>query len=40
MLKNFLRSSPADFETTARIFKRDSDVMLAILRDLGVRPSE
>lgn len=38
MLKNFLLSSPADFETTARIFKRDSDVMLAILRDLGVKP--
>ena len=40
MLNNFLLSSPADFETTARIFKRDSDVMLRILRDLGVKPSE
>jgi tripartite-type tricarboxylate transporter receptor subunit TctC len=40
MLNNFLLSSPADLETTARIFKRDSDVMLRILRDLGVRPSE
>ncbi|OQW54314.1 MAG: hypothetical protein A4S14_15155 [Proteobacteria bacterium SG_bin9] len=38
MLKNFLLSPPADFETTARIFKRDSNVMLAILRDLGVKP--
>ena len=40
MLNNFLLSSPADFETTARIFKRDSDVMLRILRDLGVKPPE
>ena len=40
MLNNFLLSSPADFATTARIFKRDSDVMLRILRDLGVKPSE
>jgi tripartite-type tricarboxylate transporter receptor subunit TctC len=40
MLNNFLLTSPADFETTARIFKRDSDVMLGILRDLGVKPSE
>ena len=40
MLNNFILSSPADIETTARIFKRDSDVMLRILRDLGVKPSE
>ena len=40
MLNNFLLTPPADFETTARIFKRDSDVMLRILRDLGVKPSE
>ncbi len=40
MLNNFLLSSPADLETTARIFKRDSDVMLRILRDLGVKPSD
>jgi tripartite-type tricarboxylate transporter receptor subunit TctC len=40
MLNNFILSSPADLDTTARIFKRDSDVMLAILRDLGVKPSE
>ena len=40
MLNNFILSSPADLETTARIFKRDSDVMLRILRDLGVKPSE
>ena len=40
MLNNFLLSSPVDFETTARIFKRDSDVMLRILRDLGVKPTE
>jgi hypothetical protein len=33
-------SSPADIETTNRIFKRDSDVMLRILHDLGVKPSE
>lgn len=38
MLKSFPLSSPADFETTARTFKRDSDVMLAILHDLGVKP--
>jgi tripartite-type tricarboxylate transporter receptor subunit TctC len=40
MLNNFLLTSPADFETTNRIFRRDSDVMLRILRDLGVKPSE
>ncbi len=40
MLNNFLLSSPTDLQTTARIFKRDSDVMLRILRDLGVKPSE
>ena len=38
MLNNFILTSPADFEATARIFKRDSDVMLGILRDLGVKP--
>lgn len=40
MLNNFLLTPPADLQTTARIFKRDSDVMLAILRDLGVKPPE
>jgi tripartite-type tricarboxylate transporter receptor subunit TctC len=40
MLDNFLLTSPTDFETTARIFRRDTDVMLRILRDLGVKPSE
>jgi len=40
VLGNFLLTPPSDFETTARIFKRDSDVMLRILRDLGVKPSE
>lgn len=40
VLNNFLLTSPTDFETTARIFKRDSDVMLRILRDLGVKPLE
>ena len=40
MLNNFILSSPANLETTARIFKRDSEVMLGILRDLGVKPSE
>ena len=40
MLNNFILSSPASLETTARVFKRDSDVMLGILRDLGVKPSE
>ena len=35
MLNNFILSSTADIETTARIFKRDSDVMLRILRDLA-----
>jgi len=38
MLTNFILSSPADFEPTNRIFKRDSDVMLRILRNLGVKP--
>ncbi|WP_198164387.1 Bug family tripartite tricarboxylate transporter substrate binding protein [Bradyrhizobium jicamae] len=38
MLTNFILSSPADLQTTNRIFKRDSEVMLRILRDLGVKP--
>ena len=40
VLNTFLLTSPANLETTARIFKRDSDVMLRILRDLGVKPPE
>ena len=40
MRNNFILTAPADFEATARIFKRDSDVMLGILRGLGVKPSE
>ena len=40
MLNNFLLTAPADLETTTRIFRRDSDVMLRILRDLGVKPGE
>ena len=40
MLNNFLLLLPADLETTARVFKRDSDVMLRILRELGVKPTE
>ena len=40
MLNNFILSSPADLDTTARIFRRDTDVMLRILRDLGVKPPE
>ena len=40
MLNNFLLTSPVDLETTARMFRRDTDVMLRILRDLGVKPSE
>ena len=40
VLGNFLLTPPSDLEATARIFKRDSDVMLRILRDLGVKPSE
>lgn len=40
MLNNFILSSPADFEMTNRILKRDSEVMLRILSDLGVKPSE
>ena len=40
MRNNFILTAPADFENTARIFKRDSDVMLGILRGLGVKPPE
>jgi len=40
VLNTFLLTPPADLEATARIFKRDSDVMLRILRDLGVKPPE
>lgn len=40
MRNNFILTPPADFASTARIFKRDSDVMLRILRDLGVKPPE
>jgi tripartite-type tricarboxylate transporter receptor subunit TctC len=38
LLTNYLLSQPADFESTGKRFKRDSEVMLAILKDLGVKP--
>jgi tripartite-type tricarboxylate transporter receptor subunit TctC len=38
LLSNYLLGQPSDFETTNKRFKRDSEVMLAILKDLGVKP--
>ena len=40
VLSNFLLSQPTDLQTTQRIFSNDSEVMLGILRGLGVKPSE
>jgi tripartite-type tricarboxylate transporter receptor subunit TctC len=40
VLSNFLLSQPTDLATTQRIFSNDSEVMLGILRGLGVKPSE
>src|SRR5262245_34711136 len=38
LLTNYLLSQPSDFETTNKRFQRDSEVMLAILKDLGLKP--
>ena len=35
---NYLLGQPSDFETTNKRFKRDSEVMLAVLKELGVKP--
>ena len=40
VLANFLLSQPTDLKATQRIFSHDSEVMLGILRGLGVKPSE
>ena len=40
VLSNFLLSQPTDLKATQRIFSHDSQVMLAILRGRGVKPSE
>jgi tripartite-type tricarboxylate transporter receptor subunit TctC len=40
VLSNFLLSQPTDLQTAQRIFSNDSEVMLGILRGLGVKPSE
>jgi tripartite-type tricarboxylate transporter receptor subunit TctC len=38
LLSNYLLGTPEGFEATNTRFKRDSGVMLAILRDLGLKP--
>lgn len=38
LLANYLLSQPSDFETTNKRFKRDSEVMLDILKGLGLKP--
>jgi tripartite-type tricarboxylate transporter receptor subunit TctC len=38
VLANFLIGAPSSFEETNKRFKRDSGVMLAILKDLGLKP--
>ena len=38
LLANYLLSQPSDFETTNKRFKRDTEIMLAVLKELGVKP--
>lgn len=38
MCENFLLAAPAPLEATAAGFKRDTEIMLGLLRDLGVKP--
>lgn len=38
LLANYLLGQPSDFETTNKRFKRDSEVMLDILKGLGLKP--
>lgn len=38
LLANYLLGKPSDFETTNKRFKRDSQVMLDILKGLGLKP--
>lgn len=38
LLDNYLVSQPLSFEATNTRFKRDSEVMLAVLKELGVKP--
>ena len=38
VLANFLIGAPSSFEDTNKRVKRDSEVMLAILKDLGLKP--
>jgi tripartite-type tricarboxylate transporter receptor subunit TctC len=38
VLSNFLIGAPSSFEDTGKRFTRDSGVMLAILKDLGLKP--
>lgn len=39
VLTNYLIGPPSSFEETNRRFKRDSELMLGILRDLGLKPA-
>lgn len=38
LLTNYLLNPPLDFEATAKGFKRDTELMLDLLRGLGVKP--
>lgn len=40
VLKTFLLNQPTDMEAAERIYRHDSNVMLKILRDLGVKPPD
>ena len=39
VLANYLIGPPSGFEETNKRFKRDSELMLGILRDLGLKPA-
>ena len=38
LLDNYLLNAPATLAETTTGFKRDTDIMLTLLRDLGVKP--
>jgi tripartite-type tricarboxylate transporter receptor subunit TctC len=38
LLANYLLNPPTDFEATSAGFKRDTDIMLELLRGLGIKP--
>ena len=38
LLENYLIVGPVSFEATNARFKRDTEVMLAVLKEIGLKP--